>query len=162
MESLLSPFLFGLRDLWNPVELTVCRVWWPRTPARNFVFSCTAVKMLIDNCVAPLTTAPPLSQAVASLCILYISNRAILHPFLRVCVYILTLVHPRSKFKTTREKHNKPYFHFLETYKFLNFVTLLTNPTIVSLFGFRFKLSSFFASILNFSKILNFIKLGLQ
>lgn len=113
VESLLSPFLFGLRDLWNPVELTVCRVWWPRTPARNFVFSCTAVKMLIDNCVAPLTTAPPLSQAVASLCILYISSRAILHPFLRVCVYILTFVHPRSKFKTTGKKHNKPYFHFL-------------------------------------------------
>ena len=48
-------------------RLTACRVRWPRTPARNFVFSCTAVKMLIDNCVAPLAYRPYLSPRLLHL-----------------------------------------------------------------------------------------------
>lgn len=56
------------RDPWNPVEPAhrVARVRWPRILARNFVFSYTAVKMLIDNCVAPLAT-PPLLQRLLHL-----------------------------------------------------------------------------------------------
>lgn len=85
-----SPFLFDSIPaiLWNPVEQTVVRVRWPRTPARNFVFSCTAVKMLIDNCVAPLATVPPLCQA-APLCI---PGRAVHSPIGRACAPHYTYV----------------------------------------------------------------------